>query len=79
MKNNDKLKQEQRNMRYLRLIVDLTAAQLSQEELSIIESIELMNSTKRLVLNLFPDKEDTYDLIYKNRFQGIIKERLISN
>ena len=78
-KKNEKIEEEQLKMRYLRFIVDLTEAQLYDENQSILESIQLMRSTKRLVLNLFPGKEFTYDLIYKPRFHRILKERLNSN
>ena len=61
------------------MIVDLTTALLYQENLSINEALELMAATKRQVLALFPDKEEAYDLIYKPRFERIIKERLKSN
>jgi len=61
------------------MIVDLTTALLYQEDLSINEALELVTATKRQVLALFPDKEETYDLIYKPRFERIIKERLKSN
>ncbi len=79
MTDKEKLKQEQRKMRFLRFIVDLTAAQLRQGNLSVFESIHLMNSTKRLVLKLFPGKEETYDMIYQRRFERILNERLNSN
>lgn len=80
MKNNDdKIHDENRRMRYLRFLVDLTVAQLHDETISIFEAIQLMHSTKKMVLKLFPDKEETYDLIYKRRFERIVKEKLISN
>lgn len=73
------LAEEQSKMRILRAIVDLTAAILRQGNLSVPEAIELVKSTKKGVLYLFPDKENTYDLIYKPRFERIIQERLDVN
>lgn len=73
------LAEEQSKMRILRAIVDLTAAILRQGNLTTMEAIELMKATKRGVIHLFPDKEDTYDLIYKPRFERIIQERLDVN
>lgn len=70
---------EQKKMRRLRTIVDLTAAVLYQGNLTTTEALKLVAATKKSVLNLFPDKEDTFDLIYKPRFDRIIKERLKSN
>lgn len=73
------LEEEQHKMRLLRMIVDLTSAILRQSNLSIPESVRLIQATKKSVLSLFPDKEDAYDLIYRPRFERIIKERLEEN
>ncbi len=73
------LETEQRNMRLLKTIVDLTAAILRQGNLTIPEAIELIRATKKRVLQLFPDKEEAYDLIYRPRFERIIQERLGGN
>jgi predicted kinase len=73
------LEAEQRNMRLLRTIVDLTAAILRQGNLTIPEAIELVQATRKRVLQLFPGKEDVYDLIYRARFERIIQERLGGN
>ncbi|MCU0645729.1 MAG: hypothetical protein MUC94_15905 [bacterium] len=74
-----KLAEEQHNMRLLTTIVDLTAAILRQGNLTVPEAIELIQVTKKSVLQLFPDKEDVYDLIYRPRFERIIRERLQEN
>jgi len=74
----DALEEEQKKMRYLRTVVDLTSVTLRQGNITLIQALELVRATKRHVLFLFPDKEDTYDLIYKPRFERIIKERIIN-
>ena len=80
MKNNDdRIQEENRRLRYLRFLVDLTVAQLHDETISIFEAIQLIHNTKKMVLKLFPDKEDSYDLIYKRRFARILEEKLVSN
>ncbi len=66
---------EEKNLRRLRFIVDLTATVLMQSELSLRESLNLMENTKRAALSLFPDKEFVYDLVYAPRFRRIIEER----
>ena len=63
----------------LRLIVDATAARLQQGDLSPMEALTLIFETKKAVLRLFPDKENTYNLIYKSRFERILKETMESN
>jgi hypothetical protein len=74
-----KLEEEQHNMRLLRTIVDLTSAVLHQGNLTIPEAIDLLNSTQKSVLQLFPGKNEVYELIYRPRFERIIKERLEEN
>jgi hypothetical protein len=79
MPTTQEIAEERKKMRRLRTIVDLTAAMLSQGNLSTPEALKLVAATKKSVLSLFPDKEETFDLIYKPRFERIIKERLKSN
>ncbi len=71
----EELLKEEKNLRRLRFIVDLTEAVLMQSDLSLRESQELIAGTKRAALALFPDKEFVYDLIYTPRFSRIIAER----
>lgn len=66
---------EEKRMRRLRVIVDLTAAVLAQEKLTADEALDMMNATKRTVLRLFPGKEHAYDIIYGKRFERILKAR----
>ncbi len=62
-------------MRRLRFVVDLAQAVLMQSDLTLQESLDLMENTKKTALALFPDKESVYDLIYTPRFRRIIEER----
>jgi hypothetical protein len=73
------LELENKKIRQLRLMVDLTIASLHSDNLSIVEMVDLIDKTKKFALYLFPDKEQTFDLIYKPRFERIIKEKLKSN
>ncbi len=75
MQSLDSITEENKKMRRLRVIVDLTAGVLAQEKLAVDEALDLINATKRTVLRLFPDKEETYDIIYGRRFARILKER----
>jgi hypothetical protein len=74
----EKLMEEERNMRRLRFIVDLAQAVLMQQsDLTLKEAFTIMRDTKKAVLNLFPDKEHVYELIYAPRFRRIINERFV--
>ncbi len=73
--NEDLLKEEEKKIRRLRFIVDLTEAVLMQSDLSVQECMDLIRNTKEAALGLFPDKESVYDLVYAPRFRRIIHER----
>ncbi|MCG8608462.1 hypothetical protein MJD09_26175 [bacterium] len=70
---------ERKKMRRLRTLVDCTASILYQANLTHREALNLVAATRKAVFQLFPGKEETYDLIYKPRFERILKERLKSN
>lgn len=72
---SDDLYEEERKMRALRLIVDFTEASLIQSACTPTEAYHIVQNTRRLILKLFPDKEDVYELIYHHRFQRIIDEK----
>ncbi len=74
----EKLIEEEKNMRRLRFIVDLAQAVLMQQsDLTLREAFDIMRDTKKAALNLFPDKEQVYDLIYASRFRKIINARFV--
>jgi len=75
---NEALQDEEKRIKMLKFIVDLNLAVLMQQaDLTLREAFELMKNTKQAALNLFPDKEDVYELIYAPRFRRIITERFV--
>ncbi len=74
----EKLMEEEKRMRRLRFIVDLAQAVLTQQsDLTLREAFNIMRDTKKAALNLFPDKEYVYELIYAPKFRKIITERFV--
>jgi len=72
------LQEEERRMRILRFVVDLAQAVLMQQsDLTLREAFQIMRDTRKAALNLFPDKEHVYELIYTPRFKRIIRERFV--
>jgi hypothetical protein len=69
------IKEEEKKMRRLKFIVDLTEAVLMQSNLTLQQSWDLVDQTKKAALALFPDKEFAYSLIYLPKFRRIIDER----
>lgn len=73
----DLLEEEDKKIRWLRFLVDLAQATLMQSNLTLREAFDIVDDTKRAALNLFPGKEQVYDLVYGPRFQRIIAERFL--
>jgi hypothetical protein len=75
---NQALREEEKKLRMLKFVVDLNQAILMQQtDLTLREAFEIMRNTKRAALNLFPDKEDVYELLYSPRFRRIIRDRFV--
>jgi len=73
--NKEALLAEERKLRRLRRAMDVAAVLLWQVDLTLDEAREVVNHAKYTALQLFPDKEETYDLIYGSRFRRILVEK----
>ena len=73
--NKDALKLEEAKVQKLRGITNLTVALLYQADLTLVDAQKLIAQTRSKALELFPDKGDTFDLIYGSRFRRILSER----
>ena len=69
------MKEENRKIRYLRYLVDFSILSIQQEDLSFEEAYQLVEDVKRAACSLFPGKEGTFELIYRQRFQRVIQEK----
>ena len=68
------LAEEDRRLRRLRMVVDLTSNVLMQGRLARPEEEDLVAAARGRILELFPDKEATYDLILAPRFARLLDE-----
>ena len=66
---------EETRLRRLRRIMDFTAALLWQADLTLSEAQKLIADAKEKALELFPDKGETFDLVYGSRFRRILAEK----
>ncbi|HVP44210.1 MAG TPA: hypothetical protein VMS96_12320 [Terriglobales bacterium] len=68
--------EELRKIRRLQMMMNMVLSVLSQDEdLTIEEASELVASTKRAALAMFPDKEFAFDILYKPRLERVMRER----
>ena len=56
------------------MLVDLTANVIMQGRLTRGEAERLVEALRRKALELFPGKEETYELIYRPRFERLVNE-----
>ncbi len=66
--------EESRRTRRLRIVVNLTLDLIGQGQLGYDEAAELVAAARRVALQLFPDKGETYDLIYAPKFQRLMRQ-----
>ena len=66
---------EEKTLRRLGRALDVAAALLWKVNLTLEEAQDVVNHAKRTALQLFPDKEETFDLIYGARFRRILTEK----
>jgi hypothetical protein len=69
------IREENRKIRFLRFLVDLSILSIQQSDLTLEEASEIVEEVKRAALNLFPGKELAFELIYRPRFERVIHER----
>lgn len=75
MATEAEIQEENRKVRRLQIVVQLVMNLLAQSDIPVEEAAELVAQTRQFALNLFPDKEQTYDLIYQPRFQRLLREK----
>ncbi|MGA9641315.1 MAG: hypothetical protein WBQ72_07960 [Terriglobales bacterium] len=68
--------EEAKRLRRLQIMMNMVMSVISQDPgLTLEEASELAAGARRAALNMFPDKELAYDLIYRPRVQRVMNER----
>ena len=73
--DKETLQAEETRLKKLRRIMDFTVALLWQADLTLGEAQKLIADAKEKALELFPDKGETFDLVYGSRFRRILAEK----
>ncbi len=69
------IEEEERRVKTLRFLVDFSLAYLAQTKLSLEEAQAVVAGVKKQALHLFPEKEETFDLIYLPRFHRLLQDK----
>ena len=80
----EEIKQENRKIRALRILTDLTFQRLCIERMTIVEARQAVQDLRRIATNMFPGKDGVFDLVIAPRLDRVITERfgstaLVSN
>ncbi len=71
---------ENKMIRRLRFLVDLTFATIAQDyEMTLEEAWKHVLALKGAALSMFPGKGEAFDLIYLPRFSRLLAERFRAN
>jgi len=75
-----KIEHENKMIRRLRFLVDLTFATIAQDtDLTLEQGWEHVLALKGVAVAMFPGKEETFDLVYMPRFSRLLAERFGAN
>jgi hypothetical protein len=67
---------EARKLRRLQLMMSMVMSVISQDpDLTLEEAADMSENARRAALNMFPDKELAYDILYRPRLQRLMNER----
>jgi len=68
------IREENRRIRFLRMLVDLSVLGIQAGDLSLEQARKMVAEVRQAACNLFPGKEEAFDLIYQPRFDRVIHE-----
>jgi len=75
MASQEEILEENRKVRHLQTFVNLVLNVVAQTDIPIEEASALVAHTRKLALDLFPDKELAYDIIYQPKFKRLLAEK----
>jgi len=71
------LEEEEQKVRTLQFLADFACLLLHQDSTTLEEGRRIAAAVKKTALQLFPDKESTFEMIYGARFRRILSERFL--
>jgi hypothetical protein len=70
------LVEEQKLIRRLQMMMNMVMQVIAQDEtLTVDDASQMIADCRKAALAMFPDKELAYDLIWRPRFQRLMRER----
>ncbi len=75
MPTMEDIKQEDKNLRYLRHMVNFNMSLIAQTDMPIEEAMHIVASVKEFAVRLFPEKGQVFDMVYGSKFRRLISEK----
>jgi hypothetical protein len=69
------IREENKRIRHLRRLVDFSLALIAQSPMSPDEANRVVQAVREQAMQLFPGKEETFELLYTPRFRRLIAEK----
>lgn len=72
----EELREEQRKIRRLQMMMNMVMSVIAQDaSLTVDDASQMIADSRKAALAMFPGKELAYDLIWRPRFQRLMRER----
>lgn len=68
-------REEEKRVRHLRRLVDFSLALIAQTSMPLGEAQRLVEAVRQKAYQMFPDKKETFELIYTPRFRRLMAEK----
>ncbi|MBI2413447.1 MAG: hypothetical protein HYV24_09590 [Deltaproteobacteria bacterium] len=75
MATPEEIKTEDKKLRLLRRMVDLTMSIIIETDMTLEEASRHAAGVRELALRLFPGKGDVFDLVYGPRFKRLLRDK----
>jgi hypothetical protein len=76
MQTAEELREERLKLRRLQMMMNMIMSVIGQDpDISVERAAEMVADSRRAALNMFPDKELAFDLLWKPRLQRLMRER----
>jgi hypothetical protein len=75
MATPEEIAEENKKIRFLRLLVDFSMQFILQGDIPLAEALKVVEGVKAHACRLFPGKGETFELIYRPRFRRILEEK----
>lgn len=70
----EEVREESRRVRYVQFIVHLTSNVIMQGGMTRAEAEALVDAARARILDLFPGRDETYEVLYSRRFSRLLDE-----